>query len=433
LDFSLSEEQEMLKKTARNFLEKECPEKLVREVEETIHGYSLELWRKIADLGWLGLIYPEKYGGLAGSILDLIILSEEMGRAMYSSPYLSTIVLCGQIILSVASETQKDEILPKMLRGELTLALALTEPESSWSDDAWESVGVTVTAKTDGDNYIINGTKLFVYDAKYADHFLVATKTKKSKVSGDGVTLFLVDAKALGIQCTLLKTIAPDKQYEVVFNNVLVPKTNMIGTLNNAWPAIARSLQIGSLVLCAEMVGAGRRLLELSIEYAKTRIQFEQPIGVNQYIQDFCCSMMADINGSSWLTYQAAWKACAGLPCDPDVSKAKAWTNDAHERVCYNAHQVHAGAGYTIDNGVIPMYTRRAKAKQLYLGNSSYHLKKYSEHIATWQSIVKPLGRPINIFDIPAEEQVPEWEPWKERWEKKEKKKEEANIHIEHN
>jgi len=199
MDFSLSEEQEMLKTMARDFLEKECPESFVRDMDEDEDGYSPEVWRKIADLGWLGLIYPEKYGGTEGSILDLAVLYEEMGRAIFPSPHLSTVVLCGQTILAVGSEEQKTELIPKIVNGDLILSLALTEPESSWDGTAWDAEGVTVRATPDGDDYIIDGIKLFVHDAHVADYLLCVTRTRDGAAPEDGITLFLVDAGIPGI------------------------------------------------------------------------------------------------------------------------------------------------------------------------------------------------------------------------------------------
>ncbi|MFC1929201.1 acyl-CoA dehydrogenase family protein [Chloroflexota bacterium] len=423
MDFSPSEEQEMLKKAARDFLEKECPESFVREMEEDDDGYSPEMWRKIADLGWLGVIYPEKYGGIGGNILNLAVLYEEMGRAMLPSPHLSTVVLCGMPILAVGSEEQKADLLPKIVNGDLVLALALTEPQSSWDDKAWDAEGVTVSATADGDDYIINGTKLFVHDAHVADYLLCVTKTRNGATPEDRITLFLVDAKSPGISYTPLKTTAGDKQSEVIFDKVRVPKKNMVGELNGGWPPLAKALQTGAVLLCAEMVGAGQAILELTIDYAKTRIQFEQPIGINQHVQEHCVYLLSEVDGARWVTYQAAWKLSEGLPYDMEVAIAKAWTSDAHERACWRAHQVLAGVGYTIDAGVLPLYSRRAKSQQLYLGDTAYHLKKVAEQVEKWPAPEKPKGKPLGIWDKPEEEQIPAWQPWRERWETTERRK----------
>jgi len=251
MDFSFSEEQEMLRTMARDFLEKECTENFVREMEEDEKGYAPELWRQIAELGWLGLVYPEKYGGTEGNFMDLAVLYEEIGRAMFPSPHLSTVVLCGLTILNAGSEEQKADLLPKVVKGDLIMALALTEPESSWDGKAWDPEGVTVTAKQDGDDYIINGTKLFVHDAHIADQILCVARTKDGSKPEDGITLFLVDAKDPGISYTLLATTAGDRQSEVVFNNVKVSKKNIVGEPDGGWAPLAKSMQVGTVMLCA--------------------------------------------------------------------------------------------------------------------------------------------------------------------------------------
>ena len=424
MDFSFSEEQEMLKTMARDFLEKECPESFVREMEEDDDGHAPEVWRRIADLGWLGLVFPEKYGGTDGSFLDLMVLYEEMGRAMFPSPHLSTVVLCGLTILAAGSEEQKTDLLPKIVNGELILALALTEPESSWDGKSWEPEGVTVPATADGDDYIIDGTKLFVHDARIADYLLCATRTKNGATPEDGITLFLVDSKTPGISYSSLKTTGAVKQSEVGFDNVRVSKKNMVGQLHSGWTPLAKVIQKGAVLLCAEMVGAGWRVLDLAVEHAKTRIQFEQPIGIHQYVQEHCVVCLSEVESSQVVTYQAAWKLSQDLPSDMEVAIAKAWTSDAMERACWRAHQVLAGVGDTWDAGLMPLYSRRAKTTQLYLGDSAHWLEKIADEVDKWPTPKKPKGKPLGIFDTPEDEQVPNWQPWRERWDMVQKRKE---------
>ncbi|MBL7209047.1 MAG: acyl-CoA/acyl-ACP dehydrogenase [Dehalococcoidia bacterium] len=409
MDFSMSEEQEMLKKQARDFLEAECPESVVREVEKGDKGYSPELWRKTADLGWTGLVYPEKYGGTGGSFLDLAVLHEEMGRAMFPSPHLSTTVLCGMTILAAGSEDQKADFLPKIINGELILALALAEPESSWDGKAWDAEGVTVRAAADGDDYVIDGTKLFVHDAHIADYLLCVTRTADGAAPEDNITLFLVDAKSPGIRYTLLRTTAGDKQSKVVFDKVRVPKNNMVGELNGGWSPLAKVLQQGTVLLCAQMVGAGQRVLELAVDHAKTRIQFEQPIGINQYVQEHCVFLLSEVDASRWVTYQAAWRLSEGRSCDMEVAIAKAWTSDAIERACWYAHQVLSGVGYTVDDGILPLYSRRAKSAQLYLGDTAHHLEKIAQQVDNWPAPEMPRGKPLGLWKEADETRIPDW------------------------
>jgi alkylation response protein AidB-like acyl-CoA dehydrogenase len=425
MDFSLNEEQEKLKKEAFDFLEKECTESFVREMEEDEVGFSPGLWRKMADRGWLGLIYPQEYGGAGGSFADLAVLYEEMGAAMLPSPHLSTVVLCGMAILAAGSEAQKSELLPKISKGELILSLALTEPESSWDGKAWEAAGVTVRANPDGDNYSIDGTKLFVHDAHIADYLLCVARTRDGATPEDGVTLFLVDAKDPGISYEILETTAGDKQSEVILNKVSVSKENIVGELHGGWAPLEDVMKKGAVLLCAEMVGAGQRVLALTVDYAKTRIQFDMPIGINQYVQDHCVHLLSEVDAARWVTYQAVSKISKGLPCDMEVAMAKAWTSDSHERACWRGHQVLAGVGYSVDKGILPLYSRRAKTKQLYLGDTDYHLEKVAQQMEKWSAPEKFRGKPLGIFEGPREKRVPHWEPWRDRWEEIEKRKEE--------
>ena len=322
MDFNFTEEQEMLRTSARDFLETECTERVVREAEDGGLGYSADVWKKMADLGWQGLIFPEQYDGAGMNYVDLAVLYEEMGRAILPSPHLSSVVLSGLTILEAGSEEQKAEWLPKIAGGTI-VALALTEPEASWEGNAWDADGVTVSARGDGDGFVINGTKLFVHDANIADTLLVAARTGKAGKAGDGVSLFLVDARAPGVAVTRLQTIAGDNQCEVVLDNVKVDKASLVGGLNAGWAPLWRSMQVGAVMISAQILGAGQRLLEIAVDYAKTRIQFDMPIGINQYIQEHCVMLLRDVNGCRWSTYLAAWKLAQGEPADYEVAVAK--------------------------------------------------------------------------------------------------------------
>jgi len=211
MDLSLSEEQEMLRKAARDFLTDKCPKTLVKEMEEDEKGYSPQLWQEMAELGWLGLAFPEKYGGSEMQFLDLLILLEEMGRACLPGPFFSTVVLGGLPILDIGSEEQKQEYLPQIADGKAIFTLALTEPSGRY-----DAAAVEVKAVADGDDYVIDGTKLFVPDAHVADCLLCVARTDEQAAPEDGITLFLVDGKSPGIGYTMLKTIASDKLCEVV-------------------------------------------------------------------------------------------------------------------------------------------------------------------------------------------------------------------------
>ena len=368
MDFELGEEQVMLKTSARDFLEKECPKKLVRDMMEDEKGYSPELWKKMAELGWMALVFPEEYGGIGSTFLDLAVLLEEMGRALVLGPFVPTVVLAGLPILAAGSEEQKQEFFPGISEGDLIMTLAFTEPS-----DTIEASGITVEAKPSGDNFIINGTKLFVPDAHVADYILCVARTRDGANKEEGITLFLVDAKTDGISIEVLETITGQKQCEVVFNNVAVPKKNILGELDRGWPVMKALLTEAAVAECAWMIGGARWVLETSVDYAKERIQFGVPIGSFQAIQHKCADMLIEVEGATSITYYAAWAVSEKDPAmSLAASMAKAWCSDAYKQVAAEGIQIHGGIGFTWDHD-IHLYFKRAKTSEATFGDANYH------------------------------------------------------------
>ena len=369
MDYSLNEGQEMLRKSARDFLASECPKSMVRQMVKDEKGYAPELWQKMAKLGWMELTFPEKYGGTGGSFLDLVILLEEMGRACLPGPFFSTVVLGGLTILDIGSEAQKQELLPRVAEGNLILTLAMTEPGRGFGPDK-----IALTATVDKDVHIINGTKLFIPDAHIADYIICVAKIQ------DGISLLLVDGNDPGVTCTVLKTIAGDKQCEVIFDNVKVPQQNVLGEIGMEQTKLQTTLQKAALAKCAEMVGAAQQVLEITVDYVKQRVQFGQPIGAFQAIQHHCANMITDVDTSRFLTYKAAWMLSEGLPCTKEVSMAKSWINDAYTRVTFLGHQCIGGVGFMEDHDV-PLYTRRAKVAEVAFGDGEYHRELVAQEL----------------------------------------------------
>jgi alkylation response protein AidB-like acyl-CoA dehydrogenase len=370
MDLALSERQEMLKTTAREFLDKECPRSYVREMEADEKGYSPQLWKKIAGLGWLGLPFPEEYGGSDGSFLDLAVLLEEMGRACLPGPFFSTVVLSGLLLLDGANREQKAELLPKIASGDLIVTLALTEPSNTY-----EPSGVALKASPEGPGFVLSGTKLFVSDAHIADYIICVARTKDTATKGNGITLFLVDSGSAGLSTTLLNTIGGDKQSEVIFDKVKVSRDNIIGELDKGWPVIERTIERAAVGKCAEMVGGGQQVIEMVVSHAKERQQFGHPIGSFQAIQFHCASMLTDVDISRYLTCEAAWKLAEGLPHSMEVAIAKAGVGDAYHRVVALGHQVIAGVGYKEDHDM-HLYFNRAKAAELLFGRADFYREK---------------------------------------------------------
>ncbi|TMF13245.1 MAG: acyl-CoA dehydrogenase [Chloroflexi bacterium] len=366
MDLGLDEQQEMLKNFARDFLEKECPEQLVRAMEDDEKGYSPELWQKMAQQGWMGLIIPENYNGTGMNICELVVLLEEFGRALVPGPFISTVVLGGVPIMEAGTEEQKQQFLPKIASGEIIMTLALTEPSAKWTAD-----GVQLEAKKDGSDYVLNGTKLFVQDAHVTDYMIVAARTGGS--GENGITLFIVDSKSPGIKYEVLKTIAADKQCEVTFENVKVPASNILGQEGEGWPIIEKTKKVATVAACAYLVGLSQMDFDVTLNYAKERVQFGRPIGSFQAIQHKLADAVIDVDGSRFITYKAAWSLQEGEPdADLMISMAKAWTSDASRRVVAHGQQIHGGIGFTKEYK-IQLYFRRQKWMELMWGDADYH------------------------------------------------------------
>ena len=364
MDLGLSEEQELLKNSARDFLEKECPESLVREMEDDEKGYSPGLWKKMAEQGWQGLLIPETYGGAGFGYLDLVVLIEEFGRAVVPGPFISTAVGGVLPLIEGGSDDQKAKYLPQIASGNAIWTLAFTEPSARFDAD-----GVALEVKADGGDVVLNGTKLFIRDANVADFFTVVGRKPGTK-GADGIELVIVDAKTAGISQTQLKTIAADKQAEVKFENVRVPKANIIA---GGWKTFQKIQRKATVIECAYLVGLAQMDFEISVQYAKDRIQFGRPIGSFQAIQHKAADMVTDVDGSRFIMYRAAWAVDQDeADADMYVHMAKAWTSEATRRVVAHGQQIHGGIGFTKDYK-IQLYFRRQKAAELAWGDADYH------------------------------------------------------------
>jgi len=375
MDFSLSEEQELLRNSARDFFRTECTKSVVKEIEAGDLGYSPELWKKMAALGWMGLMLPEAYGGAELSLLDLAVLFEEFGRAAMPSPMFCNMV-AALAVTEFGTEEQKKSILPGVATGDLILTLALAEPEVNYAP---RFVAARAVPRDGG--FAITGTKLLVPYAHVAAFLLVVARTEGSPGDDSGLTVFIVDSKAQGIVVPPpMDTIARDKQFEVQLDNVSVSSSDFLGSLNEGLPLVESILGKATAIQCAEMVGGAQQALEITAEHDKTRIQFERPLGAFQAVQHRLADMFIDINGARWVTYQAVWRLSEGLPADREVAIAKAFANLACQRVTSSAQHLHGGIGVDVDYD-LHYYFRRAKAFELSLGNTPLHLRTIEAEI----------------------------------------------------
>lgn len=376
MDFDLTEEQRMLKKSVGDFLRKEAPKNFLRQLEEGQEGYDPELWRKMAGLGWMGLVLPASYEGSGGDFFDLIVLLEEMGYHLCSGPFFSTVILGGLTILRAGSEEQKKKFLPKMAEGKLFCTLAVSEPGSYLLISSPQ-----LKAVVEGKGYVLQGTKLFVPDAHLANPIIVVARTREGTLPEQGMTLFMVDARSPGIQCTPLKTLARDKQFEVHFQGVRVSEKDILGEIDLGWPVIEDIMEKAAVARGAEMIGGAQAALDMALDYAKIRIQFDHPIGSFQAVQHHFANMWMDINASRALLYKAAWMISAGKPASKEVAMAKARTGETFRRVTTLGHQIFGAIGFCKEHD-FHLYYRRAAAGDQAFGNYDFQREKVAQALS---------------------------------------------------
>src|SRR6195256_6513560 len=366
MDFAFSEEQEMLRRSARDFLAKECGPKVVRKLMEGDDAYDPVLWKKMAGLGWTALGVPEKYGGV-GTFLDLIVVLEECGRVLLPGPFFATMGLAAPALIEAGTEAQKKEALSAIAEGKARATLAFTEPTGRW-----DAAGVTLSAKPVGGGWRLDGVKLFVPDADAADYMVVAARTRGE--GEDGISLFLLKGRPEGMTVNPLKTLDMTRRWsEVRFDGVKLDGDSLMGAVDKGWPKLKRALEWATAALCAEMVGGAQKVLEDSTEYAKTRHQFGKPIGIYQAVSHKIADMLVLSESGRSATYYAAWTVDADAP-DRSLasSMAKAYVSDAYRKVAGDGIQVHGGIGFTWEHDM-HLYFKRAKASEVTLGDATFH------------------------------------------------------------
>lgn len=368
MDFALNEEQEMLRKSAREFLTAECPKSMVRQLEDGDSGHSPQLWAKMARLGWMGILVPEEYGGTGWTMIEQAVLFEELGRAAMPGPMFAN--LMGTLaIIEGGSEEQKKSLLPRVASGSIVLTLAVDEPEA-----IHDAAFVSTQAKAGGQGYVIEGTKLFVRYPNVADYIFTAARTSGRPGQAEGVSLFAIPGKSQGLRLTPIKTIAVDRQYQVDLVGVPAAPADVLGRQDAAGAVIKTVLDKAVAVQCAEMLGGAQHELEVTAEYTRQRIQFARPIGTFQAVQHRLADMFIDVQSGRWTTYQAVWRVSLGLPAGRELAIAKYITARACQRVAFSAQQLHGGIGVDMDAD-LHFYYRRAKAFELTLGTPSAHLR----------------------------------------------------------
>jgi alkylation response protein AidB-like acyl-CoA dehydrogenase len=375
MDFGFSEEQEMLRQSARQFLETECAMTYVRKMMDDDTGYSAAQWKKMADLGWTGLIFSEEQGGAGLNMVDLVVVLEEMGRVVMPGPFFAAVILGGLAVDLAGTAAQKKKYLPGICAGTLKATLAQVEESGRW-----DAEGITLPAKKDGSTYTLSGTKLFVHDAHNADLLIVPARTKGKGTKG--ITLFLVDTKQQGVTVTLLKTMDQTRKLcEVSFDNVQVGKDGILGKADKGWVLLDRLVDRAKVALCAEMCGGAQKVLEISVAYAKVREQFGRPIGSFQAIQHKCANMMVQVESAKSATYYAAWAVANDVPeAHLAACMAKAYCSDAYRMVSGEGIQIHGGIGFTWEHDM-HLYFKRAKGSEVTFGDATWNRELVAQEV----------------------------------------------------
>ena len=365
MEFDLSKPQKLLQKSARDLFARACPTQRVRELMATDTALHPELWSEVADQGWLGIHLDEACGGLGLGMVDLAVVAEEMGRACFPGPFLGTVWAATLI----AAANVKSKYLNPLATGESKGAVALLEPDASW-----DLSDVQLQASKAGGGFKLSGRKSFVSDAAVADVIVCVARV------GNDLALLAVPAKAAGLSVKPTAGLdATRKLYDVTFEGVTVDAQDVLAVGDAARAALERSMQVGTLVVCADMLGGMQWIIEDTVEYAKTRQQFGKVIGSFQAVQHMCADMLLWTESTRSAIYFAAW-ALDAEPASADraVSIAKVYTSDASREVANRGVQVHGGIGFTWEHD-LQLYYKRSKASEILFGDAGHHRARLAD------------------------------------------------------
>ncbi|MDY6855461.1 MAG: acyl-CoA dehydrogenase family protein [Thermodesulfobacteriota bacterium] len=366
MDFKFTEEQEILRKSVRDFMDKECPREYIRELDDK-EEFPSGLYKKMAELGWFGLPFSEEYGGSNCGAVDFIIIGEELCRlsyeigAGYGMPVFNALTLVHH-----GTEEQKKKYIPRVINGEIMWSICLTEPNAG-SDVA----SLVTSAVPQGDEFIVNGQKVFITGADVADIMTIALRTDKDLPRHKGISMFLLDPKSPGISIRVIETLGRRIIHptEIFFDDVKVPKENLIGELNGGWDVLMSGLELERLFACAGYIGNAQTVVDDALEHAKQRIQFGRPIGTFQAIGHMLADMQTQVDAARLLTYRAAWMIDQGIPCMREVSMAKLYGSETLAKLTNQGMQIMGGYGYSMEYDM-QRYFRDARIVTVSAGSS---------------------------------------------------------------
>ncbi|HCX89400.1 MAG: acyl-CoA dehydrogenase [Deltaproteobacteria bacterium CG12_big_fil_rev_8_21_14_0_65_43_10] len=347
MEFGFTEEQKILRESVRDFMERECPPEYVRELDEK-EQYPYDLYGKMAKLGWFGLPFPEEYDGSGLGAVDFVIVGEEMSRFSYEiAAGFGISIFCGLNILENGNEEQKNFYIPKMIKNEIRLSISITEPNAG-SDAA----SLMTSAVLDGDSWVINGQKTFQTAADAKNNIMsVYVRTDRDLPKHKGISLILVPSNNPGVEIRRIKTLGRKMLHtnEVFFEDVRVPKGNMVGELNNGWKILLSGLELERLYGCSTFIGSSQTVVDMALEHSKQRVQFGRPIGTFQAIGHMLADMQTEVDAARLLTYRAAWMYDQGMPCMKEVSMAKLFGSETYARLSNQGMQIMGGYGYSLE------------------------------------------------------------------------------------
>jgi len=356
MDLDFTDEQEMLRDLARGLCNSACSLETVRSLEDDPVGYSTDFWAQLGAADLIGLTLPEQFGGSAMTALEAAVVAEELGRGVAPSPHFVSATLAAGVLLKAGTPEQQEAWLPGIATGTTILSVAWLEPNGGFG-----AKGIRTTATADGDGFVLDGTKWHSVYASSAERLVVPART------GDGPTdidLFLVDPTAAGVTLTQQFTIASDTQYQVELQGVRVDAADRIGTGGAGWAAFEATMLEGLVLLAAQAVGGAQYALEITVQYAKDREQFDKPLGAFQAISHYLADASTAVNGARTLVYEAAWALANGRDISSLAPMAKLFACQTFRDVTAMGEQVFGGVGFTLEYD-IQLYFRRAKQLQI--------------------------------------------------------------------